>query len=80
MRFEILYRYETRVGTFFIGRSEDGRFHPLFEGESLGSYDQDFHATEDLAGGHTISVPGVEDTAALGIPERPSEWERMRRL
>ena len=55
MKFELLYKYETRVGPFFIGRSDDGRFHPIFDNESLGSYAKALQAIDDLAGGHTHS-------------------------
>ena len=75
---KLLYVYETRVGTFFIGQSPDGRFHPVFDGESLGSYLSPQHATDDLAGGHTFSPAGGFDTATLGIPEDISEWDTVK--
>ena len=75
---KLLYKFETTVGTFFIGQSADGRFHPLFNHKSLGSYAQQWQASEDLAGGHTFSAAGVEDTGGLGIPRDISEWEPIR--
>lgn len=36
MKLRIILFFETRVGTFFISVSEDGRFHPVFDNESLG--------------------------------------------
>lgn len=72
------YFYKTTVGTFFIAQSADGRFHPVFENESLGSYHSANAAAEDLAGGHTFSVAGGVDTSQLGIPEHTSEWEVAR--
>ena len=75
---KLLYKFETRVGTFYIGQSADGRFHPVYDGESLGSYAHPWQAAEDLAGGHTFSVSGVDDTSTLGIPEHHTEWEGMR--
>jgi hypothetical protein len=74
---KLLYKFNTRVGTFYIGQSSDGRFHPVFDNESLGSYAEPWQAAEDLAGGHTFSVPGVEDTSVLEIPEHHSDWEKI---
>ncbi|MGB0767118.1 MAG: hypothetical protein ACPGYV_05365 [Phycisphaeraceae bacterium] len=78
----MLYSHKTRVGTFYIGQSEDGRFHPIFNDESLGSYHKDWQAAEDLAMNVTFSVMHpttgeLLDTSALGIPEHPSEWTRV---
>jgi hypothetical protein len=76
-----LYVYRTSVGSFYIGQSDDGHFHPIFDNEILGSYAHAWQAAEDLAGGHTsgldISSKGRVDTAKLGIPEDLSEWERI---
>ena len=69
--------FDTRAGRFFISVSDDGRFHPVFDGDSLGSYHSAAAAASDLAGGDTFSVPGVDDTAKLGIPEDVREWEKV---
>jgi hypothetical protein len=74
---KLLYKWDTRVGTFYIGQSADGRYHPIFGGDDLGSYLYPWQATEDLARGHKCSVVGIDDTSALGIPEHESEWERL---
>lgn len=74
---KLIYKFPTPVGTFFIGRSRDGRYHPIFDNVDLGSYEEPWQAAEDLAGGHTFSVPGVEDTASLGIPEHHADWEKL---
>ena len=34
---KLLYRFHTRIGTFYIGERE-GRFHPIYDDQSLGSY------------------------------------------
>ena len=73
---ELLYVFNTRIGPFYIGE-ENGRFHPIFDDESLGSYTQSWQAAEDLAGGHTFSISRGIDTATLGIPAELGEWERM---
>jgi hypothetical protein len=74
---KLLYKWDTRVGTFYIGQSADGRYHPIFGGDDLGSYEHPWQATEDLACGHKRSVVGIDDTSALGIPEHHSKWERL---
>jgi hypothetical protein len=74
---KLLYKWSTRVGDFFIGQTSDGRYHPIYDEESLGSYSQPWQAAEDLAGGHTFSATGVDDTSVLGIPEHHSEWEKL---
>ena len=78
MKLRPIYFFETRVGTFFISVSEDGRFHPVFDNESLGSYNSAGAAADDLAGGHTFSASGVGDTAVLGIPADVHEWQKVR--
>jgi hypothetical protein len=72
----LLYRYDTRDGTFYIAE-RDGRFHPLFEDESLGSYATPTQAAEDLAGGYTLSSELGLDIDSLEIPEDLGEWERL---
>ena len=74
--------FRTRVGTFYVGQSPDGRFHPIFDEESLGSYAEVWQATDDLANNATFSVLHPEtadllDTSELGIPENPKEWNRL---
>ena len=71
-----LYVVNTRIGPFYIAELER-RFHPLYEDESLGSYGRPEQAAEDLAGGHTFSIPAGIDTATLGIPRDLNEWNRL---
>jgi hypothetical protein len=68
-----LYVYETSAGAFYIAE-HNGRFHPVFQEESLGSYSIAQQAVEDLAGGHTFSLPGGIDPAELGVPEELEDW------
>lgn len=80
---QLLMTINTKVGPFYIGQSNDGRFHPIFNDESLGSYAQIWQATEDLANDATFSVlhpttASLLDTSKLGIPEDPNEWTRVR--
>lgn len=70
---------KTRAGVFYIGEDQGGRFHPIYEDESLGSYAAIWQATEDLALNATFSVlhavsGELLDTSKLGIPADPSEW------
>jgi hypothetical protein len=78
MRLTHLYAFKTKVGIFYISQSEDGRFHPFFDGESLGSYHSPTAAVQDLAGGHTFSVARVKDTSELDIPYDLVEWDKLR--
>ena len=71
-----LYVVNTRIGPFYIAESQ-GRFHPLFRDESLGSYERPEQAAAELAGGHAFSIPGGIDTGSLGIPEELGEWKRL---
>jgi hypothetical protein len=68
--------WKTRIGPFYIAQGADGRFHPLFDGEDLGSYGSVALAVADLAGGHASSARGI-DIAALGISDNPAEWRRL---
>ena len=71
-----LYVYETSAGAFYIAE-HDGRFHPLFQDESLGSYATAQQAVEDLVGGHTFSLPGDIDPAELGVPGDLVDWVKI---
>jgi hypothetical protein len=72
-----LYAYQTLIGPFYIAVTTDGRYHPVFDDDSLGSYINPQQAVDDLAGGHTFSIAGGVDTAKLGIPDELGEWERV---
>ncbi len=73
----LVYSFETRVGIFYIGRSKDGRWHPIFEDESLGSYHSAAAALDDLVGGHTFSLPRGIDSSKVGLPNELAEWDRV---
>lgn len=78
----LLFKYKTKAGTFYIGQSDDGRFHPIYDDESLGSYEYDWQAASDLAMDATFTVlhyktGEVLDTSELGIPEDIGEWEAI---
>jgi hypothetical protein len=71
-----LFVVNTCIGPFYIAESQ-GRFHPLFRDESLGTYARPEQAAADLAGRHSFSISGGGDTASLGIPEDLSDWQRL---
>lgn len=73
---KLLYVFHTRIGPFYIGE-RNGRFHPIYDDEDLGSYANAQQAAEDVAGGHTFSISSGIDTATLGIPEELGEWEKV---
>ena len=77
MTFKHLFSFKTTVGTFYVSRSTDGRYHPVFAEESLGSYHSPEAAADDLAGGHTFSASGVKDTSTLGISFDLVEWNKL---
>ena len=79
---KLILAYPTNVGTFYIGQSNDNRYHPIFNDEDLGSYADLWAAVEDLAFDATYSVLHPEtnellDTSELGIPEDYTEWKKL---
>lgn len=72
----LLYLWNTRIGPFYIAEL-NGRFHPVYDDQPLGSYSTAQQAVDDLAGGHTFSISGGVDTATLGIPDELGEWDRV---
>jgi hypothetical protein len=58
-----LFVCTTRIGPFYIVATEDGRFHPYYDGERLDAYSTPQQAVDDLAGAHTFSIAGGTDTA-----------------
>lgn len=71
-----MYIYRTRVGVFSIALM-NGRWHAVFDNDSLGSYISPQQAADDLAGGHTFTPSNGIDTSTLGIPEDIREWEHI---
>lgn len=75
-RMRNVFVYNTRIGPFYIAEL-GGRYHPVYNEESLGSYARPEQAAEDVAGGHTFSLSNGIDTATLGIPEDLGGWQRL---
>ncbi|SFB80245.1 hypothetical protein SAMN05660443_0220 [Marinospirillum celere] len=79
----LIAQFETKAGMFYLGRSSDGRFHPIYNNQSLGSYINAYQAAEDLALNVTFSAlhestGELLDTSALGLPADPNDWERIK--
>lgn len=75
----VILKFPTRIGVFYIAQSTTGRYHSIFDNESLGSYRSIAHAIDDLTNDATSSVLHTEtfeliDTSALGLPDDPGEW------
>lgn len=71
-----LYVHKTAVGAFYIAE-QDGRFHPLFRNEVLGSHATSQQAVDDLTAGHILQSHQGLDTATLAIPNLVQEWARL---
>ena len=80
MQITLIIGYKTRKGTAFIGRSADGRYHPMWQDESLGSYHNLTGAVEDMAGGHVFTPSDGTDTGSLGISPDPEDWLPAKEL
>lgn len=68
------WQYRTAAGTFQI-RPIGGRYHVIFEDESLGAYTSPVHALDDLIGGHTFWPSSGVDPSMLGMADDLSEWK-----
>jgi len=68
--------FQTRIGPFYIALI-NGRYHPVYDDESLGSYINPQQAVvDDLANGrHAFSIAGGVDMARLRISCDLEEWE-----
>ncbi len=76
-----LFFWKTTIGTFFICQSRTGRFYPVSQNKSYGSYSSPEQAAEDLALNATFSILHPDsgtlvDTSQLGIPIDVADWER----
>ena len=72
MKYEC-WEYETESGVFRIVPIQ-GRFHAMFEDESLGTYQTTLHALEDLVGGYTFWPSTGIDPAGVGLPKELEAW------
>lgn len=72
---KLILAHRTRKGTAYIGQSKDGRFHPIWDEQDLGSYATAQQAIEDMAGGHTFWPSDGTDPGSLGLSDDISDWE-----
>lgn len=71
-----LYKFETRVGSFYIWQGSDG-FHPSLEdGKWLGHYETPQQAIYALANGETF-WPDDIDPSTAGLSEDVDDWELL---
>ena len=70
-----IFYYKTRIGRFY-NAEHNWRFHPVFDGKSLGSYVSVKQAIEDLVGGHTFSISSGINTSELGIPDKLTQLKK----
>jgi hypothetical protein len=70
-----MYSYQTIAGIFSIVRHDDGRWHVVFDDESLGSYVTSEQGADALAGGRTMTPNNGVDTVMLAIPRDLSKWK-----
>jgi hypothetical protein len=77
----LILSFKTAVGTFYIGKSDDRQYHPIFNNIDLGSYVNMWEATRDLSINAIANILHPEtnkaiDTSTLGIPEDYLKWDR----
>lgn len=78
----LLISYPTDVGTFYLGQSNDRKYHPIYNDESLGEYEKVQDAVDGLLRNETLPVYHIEtkelvDTSKLGICEDYTQWESL---
>lgn len=66
--------HPTASGTAVIARSSDGRFHAVWQEESLGSYHSAVAAIDDMAGGHTFSPSDGTELDEIGLSRDIGDW------
>lgn len=72
--------FKSTAGMFYVARDGKGRFHILFNDESMGKYDDMVEAIESFVNesGFFIVHPEMGyplDTFDLGIPDDISGWQ-----
>jgi hypothetical protein len=72
-----IWTIQTRHALWAIAQSADGRWHPMFENEDLGSYHSPEQALEDLVGGHTFRPASGLDPSTCGLPAELADWSRQ---
>lgn len=68
-----MYQFQTKIGLFSIVNYAD-RWHIIFRNERYDNYSTPEQAIDDLAGGHTYSLPDGIDSSTLEISDNLSDW------
>jgi hypothetical protein len=68
------FYYKTPKGTVSIVQ-RSGRWHVMFQDESLGSYISPHQAADDVGGGHTFTPRSGIDLGSLNIPRDLDDWD-----
>lgn len=76
----VLISFPTDIGIFDIGQSSDRKYHPIFNDESLGSFDSVQDAVDILVKDLDLSVKDPESgkeikTSSLGISDDYTQWD-----
>lgn len=76
----VLISFPTKIGIFDIGQSEDRKYHPIFNEESLGSFDSVQDAVDILVKDLTLTVIDPEtrkevNTSSLEISDDYTQWD-----
>lgn len=75
MKLKLLLAHATAKGPVFIAQDlEQGKFHIVWKGESLGAYINAPHAIDDAAGGHCWSPSDGTDLGELDISSDIGDW------
>ena len=71
---KLLLGFNTRLGPVFVGQTPDGKFHPVWKGQSLGPYPSEVAAIDDVARGRTYSPSDGASLADLEISPDIGWW------
>lgn len=71
------WQFKTKAGPVSIVVLQ-GRYHVIFEEQSLGSYETPQQAADDASGGCTFMPSSGVDLGTLGIPDDLSEWAKLK--
>lgn len=71
-----MFLYQTSIGLFAIQRTEDYRHELVFEGESLGIYEEAQYAVDALCDGDVFQPSRATiDFEALDVPRNLYDWQ-----
>ncbi|MDG2617734.1 hypothetical protein P7L53_15950 [Thermoleptolyngbya sichuanensis XZ-Cy5] len=74
MKLRMCLAHPSKKGPIFIAKDNDGWFHVVYRGESLGAYPSAAMAIDDAAGGHTFTPSDGTDLGSLGLSNDIGHW------